>query len=479
MRFLADYLSIHADDLGDRTALVLSDSSCERLSISAELTWRRLQSVVESLAGLLRQRVGTASSLRIAHTVQNVDEDLLFALACYQGRLTECPLDENLGDRLRSECREKLDAVYFSASEKSALVKKAALSRASVGTRASARSSSKDGEPDDDALILWTSGTTGGSKGVVLSHRSLLANAKAKLIAAPQGVCDVRLTLLSIAHAYARTCDIGTWLVSGCTLAIARGFDGWCERSGDLVPTLCNVVPSLAERMVSSEDAARLRFLGCGGAAMSLSAYEEWRGRGVPVVQGYGATETGPVISSQGPDDSVACKVGKVVEGWQCKIDEGRLFVRGPSLMTRYWKDPVATRNKICLDGWFDTADIVTECPETSQLIIHGRADDRIVLSTGYKVDPYQLESRYRTIQGVTLARVESTDDQRGLELWYEGQADHDQLTAVGKGASQWERPRVFRRFQIPEAERSTLLTRKGELRRDVPLEQFACVPGN
>lgn len=493
MRFLSDYLAEHANCRGDGTALVLSGKTCERLSASPNLTWRELDTLVRALAELLEIRLGLADGEKVAHSVTNTDEDLLFALACSLGRWVECPIDERAGDVVRETCVKQLDALFVSNECKVQLIEEAfgrrIVGRRIVGRRIDGESfpesegksghlESKGADPTEDALILWTSGTSGGAKGVVLSHRSLLANATAKLVAAPQTMSDVRLTVLSIAHAYARTCDIGTWLVSGCTLAIARGYEGWCDRSADLSPTLCNVVPSLADRIVSTAASAKLRFLGCGGAAMSSSNYQVWKDRGVPVVQGYGATETGPVISSQGPEDSVASKVGRVVQGWEWKIQDDRLFVRGPSLMTRYWNDPDATRRKLCDEGWFDTGDVVTECPVTGQLAVHGRSDDRIVLSSGYKIDPHGLESRYLECPGINLARVELSDDQRGIEIWIEsevgGRVTPERLAELGRELPLWERPRAFHWFRIPEDERSKWLTRKGELRRGISLRRFA-----
>ena len=238
--------------------------------------------------------------------------------------------------------------------------------------------------PDDDALILWTSGTTGNPKGVVHSHRSLLQNAKAKLQAVPQRVDDHRLTLLSVAHAYARTCDLGTWLISGCTLSIGRGFGGWLKLAPDRRPTLCNLVPSLASQILDQDEGLGcLRLLGCGGAAMSKEQFQSWTERGVRVIQGYGLTETGPVISSQTPSNSIPGHAGRLVDGWQSRIEHGRLFVRGPHLLTRYWNNPDETAAKLDSQGWFDTGDLVEINSSSGQLRILGRADDRLVLVNG------------------------------------------------------------------------------------------------
>src|SRR5690606_26169681 len=99
------------------------------------------------------------------------------------------------------------------------------------------------------AQMLFTSGSTGDPRGVLLSHRNLATNALAKLDAAPQRSDDLRLNLLPFAHAYARTCELSSWILSGCQLAIARDWDDLLRQARRLHPTLINLVPYLAERL--------------------------------------------------------------------------------------------------------------------------------------------------------------------------------------------------------------------------------------
>jgi long-chain acyl-CoA synthetase len=412
----------------------------------------------------------------LVHTVSQSLEDLLVTLACQFAGLVEVPIDAAGGDAYVRTCRQRGGGCWLGDEDKRRFVRQAfhaILTGDDPGGGSDSIGSIGDDrvDPSADALVLWTSGTSGEPKGVVHSHTSLLRNAEAKLAAVPQSPDDLRLTLLSIAHAYARTCDLGTWLLSGCRLAIARGFDGWSELAGPLQPTLCNMVPSLAERVLAGGAVpSSLRLLGCGGAALSAASFERWRRRGVTVIQGYGLTEAGPVICSQTPEDSQPERVGRLVRGWESRLDAaGRLFVRGPHLMDRYLDAPALTEARLDAAGWLDTGDMVRRCGETGQLRILGRADERIVLANGYTVDPAWIERRVQTLAGVRTAVVTVASHRRGVELWLEIASrppSTEQLETAFAPLAAWERPLRVRHFTVPGDRRAELFNRKGAVRR-------------
>jgi long-chain acyl-CoA synthetase len=296
---------------------------------------------------------------------------------------------------------------------------------------------------DSPSLILMTSGTSGRSKAVTLSRRNLSTNAMAKLAAVPQTSDDLRLTLLPICHAYARTCDLGTWLLSGSRLAISSGWDGWQRLAAQVRPTLVNTVPSIAMRMLdlppTSPETSRLRLVGCGGAALPADAFERFRWRGITVIQGYGMTETSPVICSATPENARAGFVGTPVAGWQTRVDaEGRLSVRGEGVMVGYWGDAASTAQR-CSDGWIDTGDIVEVDPTDGQFRILGRADDRITLSNGRKLYPLPIEQRVMLVPQVRHAILVADD--RHTELWIdiEGCDDPDSYKILdASGIDSW-----------------------------------------
>ncbi len=437
-------------------------------------TWSRLAAMVAgTVARLEADRVGFASDNSLA--------DVILPLACMARGAVEVPIDCRMGDAV-NDLWNQVGGQWLTERDRSQLITKALAADDSTAAIDQLEKRSERVDTDQPALILWTSGTTSLPKGVMLSQRNLLANARAKLAAVPQRVDDLRLTILPLCHAYARTCDFGTWLLSGCTLAVGLGFQSWQRLAPLTEPTLANTVPSIARRMFSADAGelglGRLRLLGCGGAAMSDAEFCGWRDRGVTVIQGYGLTETSPVICSATPDNATAGLVGGFVEGWEHKIREGRLFVRGPQVMLGYWNDEAATRERIDEQGWLDTGDLVEIDSATAQLRIFGRADDVIVLSDGHKVYPQAIERELEGIPGVRHALVMGND--RSLDAWLDAdemlQPAKIQLL-VAKALSHrpaWERPTSVHYFESPLSAARGELSQKGAIKRKRILETRA-----
>lgn len=284
-------------------------------------------------------------------------------------------------------------------------------------------------DPDWPANILITSGTSGVRKGVVLSHRNLMSNARAKLDAMPQFESDLRINLLSFAHAYARTCEFTTWILSRSMLASVASIDALWYWAPRLQPTLLNAVPKIYKDLQSmlenqKDDALhcihqrlgnRIRMLASGGAGLPSGTALFFRHLGLPIHQGYGLTETSPVVCSQRSlvrseaewsyyrnhwsewlervrSSTLGEDIGPPVAGVECRVDrDQRLWVRGPNIMKGYWKDPERTQLRI-REGWLDTGDVV-ETLSSGAMRMKGRSDDCIVLSTGRKVYPLDVEN--------------------------------------------------------------------------------------
>ncbi len=295
------------------------------------------------------------------------------------------------------------------------------------------------------ATILFTSGTSRGSKGVMLSHRNLIENAIGKLEAMPQSDMDIRLNFLPFAHAYARTCEFSTWLISGGAMATVPNLNTFWERSLALSPTLVNGVPTfyrqlyercstdgkLVKEKVEEAMGRRLRMLACGGAGLPMGIARAFRARGWAIHQGYGLTETSPVVCSQRWSSPCAAinngmveaeadssdrkydeaselsweeldgHVGWPVRGVEVRIDEQRqIWVRGSNVMIGYWRNLSETQHRI-VDGWLQTGDVGRWC-DNDALQILGRLDEVIVLQNGRKLDPLPLEL---LIQGDEMIR--------------------------------------------------------------------------
>jgi long-chain acyl-CoA synthetase len=267
------------------------------------------------------------------------------------------------------------------------------------------------------AQMLFTSGTSGQPKGVLLSHRNLVSNALAKLDAAPQTEEDLRLNILPFCHAYARTCELSTWVLSNSRLAIATDWDDFLRQASVLRPTLINLVPHLAnkllhqtttkEKLESHEIAARLggqvRLLQVGGAAIPDDLWQALAKSGLPPLQGYGLTEASPVVCSNRVGQQRPGKIGPPVMGVELRMDAlGQLWVRGDGVMLGYYCDPVATRERIQA-GWLATGDLV-ELDDLGHYRVTGRLSEVMVLSTGLKVSPESIEVRLEEAEVIERA---------------------------------------------------------------------------
>ena len=261
--------------------------------------------------------------------------------------------------------------------------------------------------PDSLATILYTSGTTGEPKGVMLSHSNLVSNTLTTLEAFRQFDDDLRLSFLPYSHIFARTCDVYTWLATGCELAIAESRDTVLADCAAVKPTVLNGVPyffdkvrrylvdeGLADQEGSLRDllGGRMRFCCSGGAALPGHVFDFWNDRGVPILQGYGLTETSPVITASTETRNRRGCVGPSIRDVELTIaDDGEILTRGPHVMVGYYKNQAAT-DEIIQDGWFHTGDL-GELEADGMLRITGRKKEIIVTALGKNVAPVYLET--------------------------------------------------------------------------------------
>lgn len=441
----------------------MCDASLRRMTWSDVLRAAKVQAAQIEVCfdrnpGMAR-RIGYSSNNSLAEVITAIASMLLGAV--------EVPFDSRVDDAQRT-----FDTNYGGLWVEPSFFDQRGGSDLAFGSRLDFNSKSLIDHP---ALILQTSGTTAQPKGVVHTHRGLLLNAAAKLSAVPQTTEDVRLCSLPLAHAYARTCDFGTWLLSGSTLAIGHGYSAWKTLAPLAKPTLANTVPSLADRLLVSDSkqvgTGELKLLGCGGAAMLETDFMKWADRGVAVIQGYGLTETGPVICSSTPESAVPGFVGGFVEGWEYQIRNGVLHVRGPSLMQGYFGDTAATRQSVDADGWFNTGDLVEFDKSIGQLRVLGRSDDVIVLDNGRKVNPRSVEEKIEQLGLIRHAVVVGAG--RRIAAWVELSTQHHdtdvsaQIKRVLKGMPQWYQPAEINLFDEPLSESTGCLTSKGSIRRN------------
>ncbi len=307
----------------------------------------------------------------------------------------------------------------------------------------------RGGDPDELASIVYTSGTTGRPKGVMLSHRNILFNVDAALQLYPVGPDDVFLSFLPLSHTFERTVGYYLPMSAGAAIAYSRGVPQLAEDLQLLQPTLMIAVPRIFERIygriqaglaeaspikralfnaaaragwrrfeydqgrrgwhpglvwqplldrlvgakVRARLGGRLRYTVSGGAALSPAIAQTFIGLGVVICQGYGLTETSPVISGNTLGDNRPETVGTPLPGVAVRVaDDAELLTRSPCVMRGYWQDAPATAAVIDADGWLHTGDRAAIGPD-GHITITGRLKEIVVLANGEKIPPGDMET--------------------------------------------------------------------------------------
>ncbi|MEX2185684.1 MAG: AMP-dependent synthetase/ligase [Pirellulales bacterium] len=256
--------------------------------------------------------------------------------------------------------------------------------------------------PDDLATLIYTSGTTGEPRGVMLTQRNLTTNALASLAMFDFASDDLRVGLLPLSHIYARTCDLYCWIGCGYQFALARSRETSVADCLALRPTGINAVPYFYEKVLRASQelgrplgellGGRVRLCNSGGAALPNHVAEAFFAAGLPLMQGYGLTETSPVITLSTPTAHKLGAVGRTIADVEIRIaDDGEILTRGPHVMRGYWNRPAATAD-VLKDGWFYTGDL-GKIDADGYLTITGRKKEIIVLASGKNIAPVQLEA--------------------------------------------------------------------------------------
>jgi long-chain acyl-CoA synthetase len=304
------------------------------------------------------------------------------------------------------------------------------------------------GDPNALATLVYTSGTTGRPKGVMLSHANILANAEAVLKLIPGYREDVYLSFLPLSHAFERTVGYYVPVMAGSTVAFARSVQQLAEDLAVVRPTVLVSVPRIYERAyarivqglakrplarvlfdravaigwrrfeaaqgrgagpgpvarlawrflervvarrVLERLGGRVRVAVSGGAPLAPALAQCFIGLGLPLVQGYGLTEAAPVVAANRVGDNLPESVGVPLPGTEARLGEkDELLVRGPGVMLGYWQRPDATREAIDAEGWLHTGDQARI--EAGHLRIVGRLKEVLILSTAEKLAPADLE---------------------------------------------------------------------------------------
>ena len=302
-------------------------------------------------------------------------------------------------------------------------------------------------DTDELASIVYTSGTTGRPKGVMLSHHNMLAVAHGGLTLLDCYEEDKFLSFLPLSHTLERTAGYYLPMMAGASVAFSRSVAQLGDDLMKVRPTAIIAVPRIFEKVygrikdqlkkkpplarklfdlavevgwtrfehqqgrtgwspklllwpmlervvarnVVARLGGRLRLAVSGGAPLSPDIARVFIGLGIPIVQGYGLTETSPVISVNSLEDNVPASVGLPIRGTEVKVGENdELLVRGPGVMLGYWNNHKATTEVLDPDGWLHTGDQARI--EDGHIFITGRLKDILVLSNGEKIPPADME---------------------------------------------------------------------------------------
>ena len=305
--------------------------------------------------------------------------------------------------------------------------------------------------PDDLLTLIYTSGTTGNPKGVMLTHHNLVSNIIASADVIPIGEADVLLSFLPLCHSFERMAGYYTAMACGATVAYAESVETVRDNLLEVRPTIVTTVPRLFERiynrMMKQVDSSppvrqkifhwavdvgmrhakarksgaipaalqlqhkvasklvfsklkertggRIKFFVSGGAALPKMLGEFFEAVGIQIIEGYGLTETSPVLAANRLDDYEFGTVGKPIPGVQIKIaDDGEILAKGPNIMSGYYNNPKATEEVLSKDGWFHTGDIGM-FNSAGHLVITDRKKHLFVSSGGKNIAPQPIENLF------------------------------------------------------------------------------------
>jgi len=381
---------LYTEDRVDNVSYILRDSGSKLLLIGGPGQWDRLQRNIEEISGLKRV-------ISIAE-IENVEDRRVIAL------------DEWLSNDYQPAHLPSIKS-------------------------------------DTLATIVYTSGTTGAPKGVMLSHWNILSNAYSGLQTVPVSTGNVFLSFLPLSHTLERTVGYYLPMMAGATVAHNRSIPELAKDLRVIKPTALISVPRIFERVygrvkdglargpwfarmlfhltvmvgwhrfqheqgrgiwhpslllwpilkrlvadrILARLGGRLRFTISGGAALSPEISRMFLALGAPVLQGYGLTEASPVVSVNRLDDNIPASIGIALPGVEVKIGkDDELLVKGENVMLGFWNNVEATAAVIDGDGWLHTGDKARI--DGRHIFITGRIKDIIVMANGEKVSPTDME---------------------------------------------------------------------------------------
>jgi long-chain acyl-CoA synthetase len=399
---LADLMTTSAERHGDRTAIRQE---------GVALSYTALERATALAAGLLQEH-GVRPGDRVGVMLPNV----AYFPICYYGALRAgaaiVPMNMLLkerevafymadsGARVLFAWHQFADAAKAGAGDTEVIVVESGAFDARLA--GSEPAGTTDREPDDTAVILYTSGTTGTPKGAELTHANLSENVAVSMELFGAGPDLVTLGALPLFHAFGQTCGLNATMAAGGSLSLLPRFDA--GKALEMIEsdrvTLFEGVPTMYSAMLhhpEDTDTSSLQLCVSGGAAMPVEVMRAFERRfECTVLEGYGLSETSPVASFNRPDrERKAGSIGLPVRGVEMRLVDvqdgvGEIAIRGHNVMKGYWNKPDATADAIDSDGWFRTGDLARVDDEGYFFIVDRKK--QMIIRGGFNIYPREIE---------------------------------------------------------------------------------------
>ncbi|PSJ42315.1 acyl-CoA synthetase [Sphingomonas deserti] len=463
-----DFVRLHARARPDAVALASAGGG-------AEFTYRALDSAIASAVTFLR-KAGVTRGERVAALARNCSETVILQLACARAGAILAPLNWRLAPAELCALIEDCDPVLLVGDDMldclaTSAVPKMAMAEVAAAIAAEAPAPFEAGDADLPSLMLYTSGTSGKPKGVLLTERNLFATAANFAVLGEVGPNSAFLVDSPMFHVIGMVTNVRPTLMMGGRIVVSSGFDPatTLARLGDpdLAISHYFCVPQMAEmlRAAPGFDPDRLRGLKAvftGGAPHPAARIREWLADGIPIVDGYGMTEAGTVLGMPLDPAIIDRKAGSAgllgatierrvaaADGSDCAPGEvGELLLRGPNVCAGYWRNPAETAKAFTPEGFFRTGDLVREDEDGFFTLVDRKKE--MFISGGENVYPAEIEAVLAGHPSIAQAAVLGVPDARWGEvghafvLLHRGAEPDEQaiLAACGERLARYKLPK-------------------------------------
>ncbi len=276
---------------------------------------------------------------------------------------------------------------------------------------------------NEPCTVIFTGGTTGKSKGALLSNGAVMRGVKNGCFGTKEVFGLRYMLVLPLTHVFGLIRNLLTSLYTGSTLFICKNNKDMFRDIAVFKPTIIVLVPAVAEMALNLSKQFGRNMLGddmkviiCGAAAVSPYLIKEYEKLGIAMLAGYGLTESANLVSGNPKSLEKPESVGYVYDDILCKVVNGELWLKGPNMMEGYFGEPEENQNAY-EDGWFKTGDLV-RFDEEGMLYITGRVKEVIVLPSGENISPQEVEIRFNELEIVQDSLVYLDQGRLALEVY-------------------------------------------------------------